>query len=296
MSAFLARIEGGETLLSDGAIGTLLMERGLPPGGCPESFNLEQPAVLSEIARRYYEAGADIVQTNTFGGSSLKLSRYTLDGHVTEINRRAVAAVREVVGENGYVSGSCGPTGRTLKPYGETEPDAVRESFVEQIGALVDAGVDLICIETMTDLAEATLAIRAARSVSATVPVVATMTFDSTPRGYHTIMGTSIEEAIHGLAAAGANVIGSNCGNGIEQMTEIAGEFRRRSDLPLCIQSNAGLPVLDGEKVVYPETPGIMAEKSRRLLAVGISILGGCCGTTPEHISALRRIVDSTFA
>ncbi len=292
MDDLLIRLAAGEVLVADGAMGTLLLERGLAPGECPESFALARPDLLSEIARLYCDAGAQIIETDTFGASPLKLALYGLDDQTAEINRCAVAAVRQAVGDRAHVAGSCGPSGCTLKPYGDTEPDQVYASFLRQMQALIAAGVDAVCIETMTDLTEARLAIEAARAVSATIPILATMTFDRTRRGFYTIMGVDVAAAASGLAAAGADVIGSNCGNGIENMIAIAREFRAQTALPLLIQSNAGLPQLAAGRAVYPETPEFMAEKAVALLDAGVAIIGGCCGTTPEHIRALRRMVD----
>ncbi len=297
MKNVLARLKEGEILVADGAMGTLLFERGLRPGDCPESWNLERLEALEEIAGLYVDAGARIVQTNTFGGSPMKLADYGLDDRAEEINSRAVEAVRRAVGDRALVSGSCGPTGRTLKPYGDTDPEEVAETYVRQTQALVDAGVDLLCVETMIDLVEATSAVRAARAAvddsGRSIPVLATMTFDPTPRGFFTIMGVDVPTAARELAEAGADVVGSNCGNGIEIMVEIARELRRHTDLPLVIQSNAGLPQPAGDGVVYPETPELMAEKARELVAAGVSIVGGCCGTTPEHIRAIRDALEA---
>ena len=289
MRPFLDRVASGPVIIADGAMGSFLMRRGLKPGDAPESFNLTRPEVTREVAFLYLEAGAELVQTNTFGGSALKLAAHGLDDRTEEINRAAVEAVREVVGDRAYVSGSCGPCGRTLLPYGDAEPDEVRESFRRQVGALVEAGADVVCVETMTDLAEATLAVEAARAVSADVPVMATMTFDATPRGFYTIMGVDVTAATAGLLAAGADLVGSNCGNGIENMVAIAREFRACTDAPLLIQSNAGLPELVDGEVVYGETPEFMASHARDLLDVGVQVVGGCCGTTPEHTRALRE-------
>jgi len=293
MKKLLERIKDGEVLVGDGAMGTMLMERGLKPGDPPESLNLTCPEVLREIAGLYLDAGSDIIQTNTFGGSPLKLSFYSLEGKTEEINRNAVLAVREVVGNRTYVSGSCGPTGKFLKPYGDIEPEDMYHNFERQIHTLISAGVDIICIETMTDLNEATLAIKAAKNVSKTTPVMATMTFDPTPRGFYTVMGVNIEDAAKGLQDAGADIIGSNCGNGIENMVKIAKEFKKYTQLPLIIQSNAGLPVIRGNTTIYPETPEFMAKKTKELLSIGVAIIGGCCGTTPGHIEAIRKMVDT---
>lgn len=293
MKKLLERLKNGEILVADGAMGTMLMERGLKPGEPPESFNLTRLDVIEETARLYLDAGADIIQTNTFGASPLKLSLYSLEDKTEEINRNAVLAVKEVVGDHAYISASCGPSGRLLKPYGDTEPEAVYNSFERQIDALISAGVDIICIETTVDLTEATLVIKAAKTASPATPVIATMTFDSTPRGFYTVMGVTIEDAAKGLEEAGTDIVGSNCGNGIENMVRIAKEFREYSSLPLIIQSNAGMPEIRGNTTVYPETPEFMAEKAKELVSSGVSIIGGCCGTTPDHIRAIRKMVDS---
>jgi 5-methyltetrahydrofolate--homocysteine methyltransferase len=273
-------------------MGTLLMRGGLKAGECPEMINIEKPQILEMIARLYLEAGADIIQTNTFGGSPLKLAQYSLDDKTEEINTAAVIAARGVARDGVYITASCGPCGRLLKPYGDTDPEKIYKGFERQIGALVNAGVDLICIETMTDLKEAALAIKAAKSVSQTIPVAATMTFDPTPNGFFTIMGTGIEQAATGLADAGADIIGSNCGNGIENMIMIAEEFKKSTSFPVMIQSNAGLPVMKDDNPVYPETPEFMAERCEKLLKIGVNIIGGCCGTTPDHIAAFRKVID----
>jgi 5-methyltetrahydrofolate--homocysteine methyltransferase len=274
-------------------MGTMLMREGVAAGQCPEALNLSQPQTLERIAAAYLAAGAEVVQTNTFGGSPLKLSAYGLDEQAEEINRNAVEAVRRAVGERAYVSGSCGPSGKILKPYGDADPEAVSASYRRQMAALVAAGVDVVCVETMIDLNEATLAVRAAKEASPTTPVMATMTFDATKRGYYTVMGVNVGKAAEGLRAAGADLVGSNCGNGIERMVEIAREFRSATDLPLIIQANAGLPQIRDGEPVYPETPEFMADKARELIALGVRVIGGCCGTTPAHIAALRAMVDA---
>ena len=281
-------------IIADGAMGTMLFQRGLKPGECLERMNLEHPEVLEEIARLYFEAGAEIIQTNTFGGSPLKLAMYSLENKTEEINARAVQAVRKVVADKAYVSASCGPTGKLLEPFGDTKPDQIFESFRRQLNVVIGEGVDLICIETMTDLNEAILAVKAARSISAKIPICATMTFDKTPRGFYTIMGVTIEQAVKGLTEASTDIIGSNCGNGIEKMIAIAHEFKKQTTPPIIIQSNAGLPIMKGGELIYNETPEFMAEKSRELLSAGVKIIGGCCGTTPAHIAAMKNINVNT--
>lgn len=288
MAGVLERLRRGDRLVGDGAWGTLLMARGLQPGTPPESFVLRQPDAIREIARSYLEAGADLITTNTFGASKLNLAAYGLAGHAGEINRTAVELAREAAAGRAFVSASVGPTGRLLAPAGDTEPAEVRAAFEEQIAALARAGADLVCIETMTDLTEAALAVEAARKVAPGLPVMATMTFDATARGYFTIMGVTVAQAARGLAAAGADVVGSNCGNGIERMVEIAREFRRATSLPLAIQANAGLPEAHAGGLVYPETPAFMSMRVGALLDAGVAIIGGCCGTTPEHVRAIR--------
>jgi 5-methyltetrahydrofolate--homocysteine methyltransferase len=293
MTPFLERLKEGKTLVGDGAMGTLLFQRGLGVGECPELVNLTHPEALEEIAQLYLQAGADIIQTNTFGASPLKLAFYNVEDKTEEINRNAVRAVRKAVSDRAYISGSCGPSAKILKPYGDADPGDLYDGFLRQMQALIGGGVDVICIETMIDLAEATLAVKAAKEISSAMPVMATMTFDATPKGFYTIMGVSIEKAASGLQEAGADVVGSNCGNGIENMITIAQEFRRCSNLPLIIQSNAGLPEMKNGAPVYGETPAFMADRARELVAAGVSIIGGCCGTTPAHTAAIRKMVDS---
>ena len=293
MKSPLDRLAAGETLCGDGAWGTQLMARGLAPGDCPESMNLTKPEVLVEVAGLYLDAGADLVTTNTFGGSPLNLGSHGLDDRTEEINRAAVEILRPVTEGRAYISASVGPTGRILEPYGDTASEVVAEAFSRQIGALVDGGADIICIETMIDLREAELAVRAARSLSTNIPLVATMTFDATPRGFFTTMGTTVEQACNALVEAGADVVGSNCGNGIDAMVEIAGEFRKHASVPVVIQSNAGLPVNRDGELVYPESPDYMAERVGQLMDLGVGIIGGCCGTTPDHIRAIRAAIHA---
>jgi 5-methyltetrahydrofolate--homocysteine methyltransferase len=287
------RLKRGDVIVGDGAWGTLLMQRGMKHGEAPEACNLSRPEILTETALLYLEAGAEVITTNTFGASPARLQSYGLDERTEEINRQGVVAIRQAVGNRAYVSASVGPTGKLIAPYGKATPDEVYASFERQIRALVDAGADMICIETMTDLQEATLAVRAARAVSAAIPVMATMAFNETPRGFFTMMGVSVAKAAAGLEEAGADIVGSNCGNGIEKMIGVARAFKEHARLPLAIQANAGNPVVRDGKTLYLETPEFMGEKAPELLNLGVQLIGGCCGTTPEHIRALRRVVDS---
>jgi 5-methyltetrahydrofolate--homocysteine methyltransferase len=293
MRAPLERLRAGEVLVGDGAWGTQLMARGLAPGDSPEAFSLDRPELLAEIAGLYLEAGADLVTTNTFGGSPLRLAAHGLEARCEEINRRAVEALLPAIGGRAHVAGSIGPSGAILKPYGDAEPELVAGGFRRQVGALVEAGADLICIETMIDVAEAKLAVAAARACSADIPIITTMTFDATPRGFYTTMGSTVAEVCAALAEAGTDVIGSNCGNGIATMVEIAREFARHSTLPIAIQSNAGLPEHRDGTLVWPESPVHFAESVPGLLDLGVRIIGGCCGTGPEHVRAVRGAVDA---
>ena len=296
MKKFFEKLNQEKVLVSDGAMGSLLFEKGLNPGDCPERFNLEHPEVLAEIAHAYLQAGADIIQTNTFGASPLKLSDYNLEDKTEEINQNAVKIVKQTVKSKALVSGSIGPTGKMLLPYGDIEPTAMKANYKRQISTLIESGVDLLCIETMTDLNEAVIAIQAAREISSDIPIIATMTFNVIPQGCVTIMGNGLQDVCDKLEEVGANVIGSNCGNGTKNMITIAEEFIANTQLPVIIQSNAGIPTIVDDHVVYQETPEEFADFTKILLELGVSIIGGCCGTTPEHIKSIKQAVDAIMA
>jgi len=285
-----------KVLLADGAMGTRLQGAGLKPGEAPEILNLTRPEIPCSIAAEYIDAGSDLVHTNSFGGSPLKLAAHGLAGRCEEINLAAAAAAVNGVAGRGLVSGSIGPCGRLLKPYGDVDPAEVLDGFRIQAAALVAGGVDLLTIETMTDLAEAVLAVKAAREALGHRAVLASLTFDPTPRGWFTIMGNDVAAAAGELAAAGADAVGSNCGQGTEGMLSVALDFGQVTDLPLLIQANAGLPVLEAGEVHYPETPADMAAHLPDLVNAGVKIIGGCCGTSPDHIVALRGILDQLKA
>lgn len=293
MEGLLERLERGDRLVGDGAWGTMLMQRGLPAGHPPEWIALERPEVLAEVARLYVEAGADLVTTDTFGGTSFRLALHDLEAEGERINRQAVEAVRRAVEGRALVSASVGPSGRLLEPYGDTSPEAVYAAFADQVAVLAAAGADLICIETMSDLTEAAQAVRAAKERAPGLPVMATMTFEPNPRGYYTVMGVSVERAVSGLVEAGADVVGSNCGIGMEHMVGVARELTKAASVPVAVQPNAGLPETRGDAVVYNETPDLMAARVPELLDLGVALVGGCCGTTPDHVRAVRRAVDA---
>jgi len=292
MPSFLERITAGETLCGDGAWGTQLMAKGLRPGDCFEAVNLERPELLAEVATSYLDAGARLITTNTFGASPLNLAGHGLAERTEELNRAAVEAIRAAVAGRAYISGSVGPTGKILAPYGDADAAEVADGFTRQTTALVEAGADIICAETMMDLEEARLAVTAARAASPSIPLNATMTFDATPRGFFTTMGVTVEQSCRVLGEAGADLLGSNCGNGIDAMLELAAEFRRHTDRPLAIQANAGLPENRAGELHYPEAPEFMAERVPALLDLGVAVIGGCCGTGPEHIRAIRSAID----
>jgi 5-methyltetrahydrofolate--homocysteine methyltransferase len=287
------RLDAGDVLVGDGAWGTMLMARGLRPGDAPEAFTLAHPDVIEAVAHLYVEAGADLVTTNTFGGSPLRLRSFGLDEHAEAINRAAVEVLRRAVGGRALVSASIGPSGHLLEPYGGVTAADAAASFARQARALAGAGVDVFCVETMTDVEEARLAVEAARAAAPGVPIIATMTFERTRRGFFTIMGVSVARAAEVLTAAGADVIGSNCGNGIDEMVDLARAFREVTRAPLAIQANAGRPVSRDGTLVYPETPEQFAAAVPALLEAGVRIVGGCCGTTPAHVRAIRAAVDA---
>lgn len=290
--SILAAINSGKTLVSDGALGTELFKAGLKPGECPDILSVEQPKILEDIARKYLEAGADIISTNTFGATPLKLMDYGLEDQTEAVNQQAVKIVRSVVGDSTWIAGSCGPTGKMLQPHGDTSADEILENYLIQMEVLIGAGADIIFLETFSDLQELLLALKAAREISAAIPVSATMTFDATPRGFFTFMGVDIPSAVSGLTREGADIIGSNCGNGLDNMIQIAAQIRELSDKPLIIQSNAGQPESRSGNLVYSESSEFFEERMTSLLALNPAIIGGCCGTTPDHIRIIRKAVE----
>jgi len=239
------------------------------------------------VAKSYIDAGADMILTNSFGGSPVKLSHYELENRAEELNEAAAAISREAAGENHFVLGSIGPTGVILM-MGEVSEQKLFEGFCIQAEALKKGGVDAICVETMSALDEACLAVRAAKTVT-NLEVVCTFTFEKTINGtFRTMMGLSPGDMVNAVKNAGASIIGANCGNGFDQMIEIVKEIRNvDSSIPVLVHANAGKPIILNGKTIFPETPKIMADKARELVNSGANIIGGCCGTTPAHIHAL---------
>ena len=284
MSDFLQAINE-KVLVLDGAMGTMLQERGLAPGASPEGMNLEQPDVVEAVHRAYVAAGADIVVTNTFGGNRPKLANYGLQERVREINRAGVEICRRAAEAATFVAASVGPTGRFLEPVGDAGFDEMVEIFSEQIAALAEAGADLLSFETFLDIRELRAAIIAAKSVC-DLPLMALMTFDD---GGRTVLGTPPEAAAVTLDALGVDVIGSNCGLGIDGIYQILKKMRTVTNLPLIAQANAGLPELREGVTIFPGTPEEMTAYHQRLIALGVRVVGGCCGTTPAHIEAMQK-------
>ena len=289
-AALLERLRQGQVLISDGATGTFLQQHGLEPGGCPEEFNASRPEVVKEMTRQYFAAGSDMALTNSFGGSVYMQKKYGYGERVVEFNRLAAEHARSQAPDGRFVVGSVGPTGEFLEPLGPVSESEMYEAFVEQVKALEAGGADGVVVETMTAVEEAALAVRAARENTSLV-VMATMVFDKGPRGFFTMMGVTPERAVHAMQDAGAHVVGSNCGNGIDNMVDIARRMRAETEGFMLIHSNAGIPAMRGGQIVYPESPEYMAEKFRELADIGVNIIGGCCGTGPAHIRALAAAV-----
>jgi len=294
MSTLLDRLAAGEILLSDGAMGTLLQAAGLQPGECPESWNVSHPDVVRGIAAAYLAAGSDILETNSFGGTRFKLREYGLVDKVAEYNIAAARLARVAIGECGFMAASIGPTGQIVEDEGGDVTEAeLYDAFKEQTIALAAGGADAACIETMSSLIEAIQAIRAVKENTGLV-VISTFTFELGARGPRTIMGVDPARAAEEAVEAGADIVGANCGSGIAGMIEIARLMRAAlPDTPIMIQPNAGLPVYEGGRTVFKDTPEQMAAFIPELIAAGATIIGGCCGTTPAHIAAMARAAKS---
>ena len=285
MTGWKEWLEKKRVLIADGGWGTELIKQGLKPGEVPEAWNIDRPEGVRAVAASYVKAGADIILTNTFGGNPIKLAKVGLGHKTAEINRLGAEISKEAARECCLVFGSIGPTGEFMKPLGAaTETDMVR-CFAEQTKALLAGGLDGIVIETMTDLAEAKAALRATREKTS-LPVVVSMTFDKKRSGYATLMGVRPEQAASELEKAGADIVGANCGAGIDHMIEVAQLMRQATSLPIWCKPNAGLPEFVEGNTVYRETPERMASQLRAIVEAGANILGGCCGTSPAHIRA----------
>jgi 5-methyltetrahydrofolate--homocysteine methyltransferase len=289
-------VKQGRILVSDGAWGTFLYKKGLQPGQCPELWCAERPGDVLDIAKSYVAAGADMIESDSFGGSSFKLEHYGLADRAPELNAAAARISREAAGDKAWVIASIGPTGKMLA-MGDVTEEELYAAFKEQAIALEKGGADAICVETMSDATEACLAVKAAKE-STKLEVICTFTFEKTQQGYYrTMMGLSPEDAAKAAVEAGADIIGPNCGNGMERMIDIVKAMRAVDPkTPILVHANAGLPTNVDGKDVFPETPADMAALVPALVGAGANIIGGCCGTTPEHISAIKKAVDAYTA
>jgi len=292
MNKLLKFLQEKSVLLSDGAWGTMLQAKGLPAGECPERWNFTHRGIIFSVAKGYVDAGSEMVETNSFGGNVIKLKGCGLDGQAFEVNRLAAEISREAIGPKGIVLGSVGPTGKILM-MGEVSAEEMYEAFVPQVKGLEAGGADVACIETMMDIEEAKIALKTVREHTLMADICS-FTFDKTPLGeYRTMMGHTPADVAHAMAEAGADVIGANCGHGIEQMVPIARQLKESEpDIPILIQANAGEPYIHDDKTVFPETPEETVVWIPELLDIGVSLIGGCCGTTPDHIREIREKIE----
>ena len=288
-----ALLSGDKPVLADGAMGTMLFAAGLGSGDPPEVWNLSHPDLVRQIHRGYIDAGSRIVLTNTFGGNRLRLGLHRLEDRVANLNRTAAIIARAEVkasGTDALVAGDIGPSGEIMAPLGTLEREGAIEVFAEQAAALVAGGVDLIWVETMSDLAEIEAAIAGVRHAAPTTPIVATMTFDT--RG-HTMMGVNPEQAVEALAALQVDAIGGNCGNGPDELLPVVERMAAVSPgIPIVAKSNVGMPVFVDARAVYLTEPAEMAKEALGMRAAGATLIGACCGSTPAHLAAMRGALN----
>jgi len=286
--SLLEELLAATPVLTDGAWGTQLQARGLTPGECPDEWNLTRPAEVERVARAYVEAGSRVILSNTFGSNRIALAGHGLAGKAVELNRAGAAISRRAAAGRAKVFASIGPSGKMLMS-GETTEDELRAAFAEQARALADGGADALVVETMSDLAEAKIALEAAKSTG--LPVVACMVFDTGRNKDRTMMGATPEQAAGELTAYGADVVGANCGVGVESYIAICRRLKAATDQPVWIKANAGLPELAGGKTVWKMTPEVFAGFIPQLIQAGASFIGGCCGTSPEFIRAVAGVI-----
>jgi len=289
MSAIYDALAKG-VLISDGAMGTMLQDTGLDDGGAPELWNVEHPEKVEAILEAYAAAGANLITTNTFGGTSGRLAMHGLEKRLHELNKAGAQIARRVADlhPNCFVMGDIGPSGELMEPMGILTPEGAQAIFAEQIRALVDGGIDAILIETMSDLAEVEAAVNACKEVAPELPIIATMSFDTNLR---TMMGVKPAAAVKHLSAIGVRIIGANCGRGVDEIRQIAKEMveARPEGVFIIMQSNSGLPKLVGDAFIYDGTPTEMAIYSKDMKALGVNIIGSCCGSTPAHTAAIAE-------
>ena len=287
MSAIYEALEKG-ILISDGAMGTMLQGKGLTDGGAPELWNVENPTAIEEVLEEYAAAGANLITTNTFGGTRGRLQMHGLEDRLFELNKAGAEIARKVADRHPgcFVMGDVGPSGELMEPMGTMTIDEAKALFADQIKALVAGGVDAILIETMSDLQEVEAAVKAAKEVAPDLPVIVTFSFDTNMR---TMMGVKPAVAVTTLAAEGVRVIGANCGRGVDEMRVIAKELTdaRPDGVYIITQSNAGLPKLVGGDFIYDGTPEEMAKYAQDMKALGVNVIGSCCGSSPAHTKAM---------
>lgn len=279
-------------LASDGAMGTMLQERGLTDGSAPELWNVEKPEEIEAVLEAYAAAGAKFITTNTFGATRGRLELHGLADRVFELNQAGAAIARKVADRHPgcFVMGDIGPSGELMDPMGTLTPESAKELFAEQIKGLVAGGVDAILIETMSDLAEVEAAVEAAKEVAPGMPIIATMSFDTNLR---TMMGVKPAMAVTHLSSIGVRIIGANCGRGTDEMRQIAQEMvnARPEGIFIITQSNSGLPKLVGDTFIYEGTPDEMAKYAAEMKEMGVNIVGSCCGSTPAHTKAIAAAI-----
>ena len=277
-------------LLFDGAMGTMLMKAGQGSVKTPILLNLDEQDLVTDIHRQYYDTGADVVITNTFGGSPIKLEADGLEKQMDELNREAVRLTRQACPEGKFVAGDIGPSGKMMQPLGEVTPEEMQENFFAQAEVLIDAGVDLIIIETMYALEEALAAVQGVRKAG-DILLLASITYTKTKNGYFTVMGEDVSRCVSELEQAGADMMGANCTLNSTDTIELTGELRSATDRPLLIQPNAGKPVVSKGVTYYEQTPAEFAEDAAKIRAAGADMIGGCCGTTPDFIEAVANVI-----
>jgi 5-methyltetrahydrofolate--homocysteine methyltransferase len=295
MKSIAEKIRLGKIMVSDGAWGTFLIDKGLSPGECPEYWNIQKPDAVYDIAKSYIDAGSDMIETNSFGANTFKLLPYKLSDKVFEINKAAAQISRRAAGSDKHVLGSIGPTGKMLV-MGDVTFDELYDAFKQQAIALTEGGVDALVIETMSDIEESVAAVKACKE-NTEAEVICTMTFEKTGDDvYHTMMGVTPAQMTKMIIDAGADIIGANCGNGIQNMIGIVNEIRQVNKLvPVLIHANAGAPVYHNGKTIFPESPQEMSEYLDALIKAGANIIGGCCGTTPEHIKTIVAYIKKHY-